>query len=100
MKRIGLLSDTHGFLDEAIFNYFAECDEVWHAGDFGSLDLLERLRAFRPFRGVYGNIDGQDIRNEVPEDLEWECEGVTVFMTHIARKGPRRDLSIAGHSQF
>ena len=81
--RIGLLSDTHSFLDERIFEHFAECDEVWHAGDFGSLELLERLRAFKPLRGVYGNIDGADIRLEVPLDVRFECAGLSVLMTHI-----------------
>ena len=81
--RIGLLSDTHSFLDKRIFDYFAECDEVWHAGDFGTLSLLEELRAFKPFRGVYGNIDGADVRLEVPLDNRFVCEGVPVFMTHI-----------------
>ena len=80
--RIGLLSDTHGFLDPAILTYFADCDEVWHAGDFGP-DVLERLRAFKPLRGVYGNVDGDEIRNEFPRDLGWECQGVRVYMTHI-----------------
>ncbi|MFN5365886.1 MAG: metallophosphoesterase family protein, partial [Bacteroidota bacterium] len=57
MTRIGLLSDTHSELDERIFGHFAECDEVWHAGDFGSLELITRLQDFKPLRGVYGNID-------------------------------------------
>jgi len=81
--RIGLLSDTHGFLDEAIFNYFENCDELWHAGDFGTLALYDRLKAFKLVRGVFGNIDGPAIRAEVPRDLEWQCEGVRVYMTHI-----------------
>ncbi|MCB9307430.1 MAG: metallophosphoesterase family protein [Lewinellaceae bacterium] len=83
MTRIGLLSDTHSFLDEKVFQYFDECDEIWHAGDFGSYEVLARLRDFRPLRGVYGNIDGQDIRSEMPLDLRFECDGVPVFMTHI-----------------
>ena len=62
MKRIGLLSDTHGYWDDRYLKYFEECDEIWHAGDMGSTEVLERLMEFRPFRGVYGNIDGQDIR--------------------------------------
>jgi hypothetical protein len=111
--RIGLLSDTHGFLDEAVFNYFAACDELWHAGDFGSSDLLQHLRRFKPMRGVYGNVDGADIRAEVPADLDWECEGVRVYMTHIggypgnydriARqqlKERRPDLFVCGHSHI
>lgn len=83
MARIGLLSDTHGFLDERVFHYFAECDEVWHAGDFGTLEVADRLRAFKPLRGVYGNIDDARIRAEFPEDLRFDCAGVPVFMTHI-----------------
>src|SRR5580692_8764227 len=80
--RIGLMSDTHGFLDDAIFEYFAECDEVWHAGDFGP-GVLERLQAFKPLRAVYGNIDGAEIRSQLAEDLHWNCLGIQVFMTHI-----------------
>jgi uncharacterized protein len=111
--RIGLLSDTHGFLDEAVFSHFAECDELWHAGDFGSVDLLRRLRDFRPLRGVYGNIDGAEVRAEVPSDLEWECEGVRVYMTHAGghpghydAKAQRQlvkrrpDLFLCGHSHI
>ncbi len=81
--RIGLLSDTHGFLDDAVFQYFAECDEIWHAGDFGPVALLDRLRAFKPLRGVFGNIDGAEVRGSVPRDLAWNCEGLRVYMTHI-----------------
>ena len=81
--RIGLLSDTHGFLDEALFTYFAECDEIWHAGDFGSIEILDRLRQFKSTRGVYGNVDGAELRADLPRDLEWECEGLRVYMTHI-----------------
>ena len=81
--RVGLISDTHGFLDPAVFDYFAECDEIWHAGDFGTVALLDQLRAWKPFRGVWGNIDGTEVRLSVPRDLEWECEGLRVYMTHI-----------------
>src|SRR5581483_6501752 len=77
-----LLSDTHGFLDEAIFTHFAECDEVWHAGDFGPIALLDQLKQFKPLRGVFGNIDGAEIRREVPRDLTWVCEGDRIYMTH------------------
>ncbi|MDQ8051416.1 MAG: metallophosphoesterase family protein [Pedobacter sp.] len=82
MKTIGLLSDTHGYLDDAVFKYFEECDEIWHAGDFG-LEVAERLAAFKPLRGVYGNIDGKEIRQNFPEHLRFRCEGVAVWMTHI-----------------
>jgi putative phosphoesterase len=80
--RIGLMSDTHGFLDPAVLEYFGACDEVWHAGDFGP-GVLEPLREAKPVRGVYGNIDGEEIRAEMPRDLSWECEGLRVYMTHI-----------------
>ncbi|MEY4203996.1 MAG: hypothetical protein RL013_1699 [Bacteroidota bacterium] len=83
MTKIGLLSDTHSELDERIFRHFAECDEVWHAGDFGSLELINRLQDFKPLRGVYGNIDDARIRAQFPLDLRFECDGVPVFMTHI-----------------
>lgn len=83
MKTIGLLSDTHGYLDPKVLHYFADCDEVWHAGDLGTLELLEELEAFKPTRAVYGNIDGADIRAAAPENLIWDCEGMKVFMTHI-----------------
>lgn len=83
MKTIGLLSDTHGFLDDAVFKHFENCDEIWHAGDFGGIELADKLSAFKPLRGVYGNIDGQDIRLSYPEHLKFTCEGLIVWMTHI-----------------
>ena len=89
MTRIGLLSDTHHFLDESIFLHFEQCDEIWHAGDFGSAILAERLKAFKPFRGVYGNIDGPDIRSQFPETQRWICEGVRIMMTHIGGYPPK-----------
>ena len=92
--RIGLLSDTHGFLDDAVFHHFAECDEVWHAGDFGTTQVLDRLRAFKPVRGVYGNVDGAELRADLPEDLVWDCEGVNFYMTHIG--GVSRQLRPSG----
>ncbi|MGJ1364447.1 metallophosphoesterase family protein [Sphingobacterium spiritivorum] len=83
MTKIGLISDTHSYLDEAVFTYFENCDEIWHAGDFGSLQVADALVAFKPFRGVYGNIDGKEIRVQYPENLRFMCEGVDVWMTHI-----------------
>ncbi|MBD1424874.1 metallophosphoesterase family protein [Sphingobacterium arenae] len=83
MTKIGLISDTHGFLDEAVFNYFDQCDEVWHAGDFGSVAIVDTLAAFKPFKGVWGNIDGKDVRAVCPEHQRFFCEGVDVWMTHI-----------------
>lgn len=81
--KIGLLSDTHSYLDKAVFTYFKDCDEIWHAGDFGNMELIEELAAFKPLRGVYGNIDGKDIRLQYPEHLRFTCEGLDVWMTHI-----------------
>jgi uncharacterized protein len=83
MKRIGLLSDTHNFLDDAVFKHFENCDEIWHAGDFGSVEIADKLKAFKPLRGVYGNIDGYDIRSIYPEILRFKCEEVNVLMIHI-----------------
>jgi len=83
MKRIGIISDTHNYLDKAVFKHFDQCDEIWHAGDFGSAVIADELKAFKPLRGVYGNIDGMDIRAEYPEKLRFRCEEVEVLMTHI-----------------
>ena len=105
--RIGLLADTHGFLDPAILKYFAECDEVWHAGDFGPLEIVEELESFKPLRGVCGNIDGDKVRAAMPQDLQWECEGLRVYMTHIEDPPARREIAsykpglfICGHSHI
>jgi putative phosphoesterase len=83
MTRIGLLSDTHDYLDEAVFRHFGKCDEIWHAGDFGTAVIADRLKEFKPLQGVYGNIDGYDIRSIYPERMIWSCEKVNVYMTHI-----------------
>jgi len=82
-KKIGLISDTHSFLDEAVFKHFDQCDEIWHAGDFGTIELADKLAAFKPLRGVYGNIDGKEIRQTYPLNLRFTCEDVDVWMTHI-----------------
>jgi putative phosphoesterase len=83
MTRIGLISDTHGFLDDTVFKHFENCDEIWHAGDFGNIELADKLAAFKPLKGVYGNIDGADVRKTYPEHLRFMCEKVDVWMTHI-----------------
>ena len=83
MIRIGLLSDTHGYLDPQIEKHFTDCDEIWHAGDIGDPDIARRLNEWRPLRAVYGNIDGASIRNQFTEELVFECEGLHVYMTHI-----------------
>ena len=86
MKRIGLMSDTHGFVDPKIYQYFKELDEIWHAGDVGDVSVIDELRDFKPLRGVYGNIDNTDVRVEFPEFNRFKCEEVEVLMTHIAGK--------------
>lgn len=113
MARIGLLSDTHGFLDENVFKYFENCDEIWHAGDFGTIEILERLRSFKPLRGVFGNIDGQEIRSLFPEVNIFTCEQVRVMIKHIGGYPPKYNpetrkqiiaskpqLFISGHSHI
>ena len=81
--KIILLSDTHGFIDSAILNYVKECDEVWHAGDFGTMEVSEKLSAVKKLRGVYGNVDGQKLREIHPLHNRFSCEGFTIWMTHI-----------------
>ena len=81
--KIILMSDTHGMCDKKIEKYLADCDEIWHAGDIGSLDVINRLCSFATLRAVYGNIDGQDIRYNHPEFLSFEVDGIKVLMTHI-----------------
>ena len=83
MKRIGLLSDTHGFLDPTIFEHFDECDEIWHAGDVGTKNIIDQLAAFKTFRGVFGNIDDRSIISLLPRDLRFKLEGLDIFITHI-----------------
>lgn len=83
MKRIGIISDTHSYWDDKYLTYFEPCDEIWHAGDFGSLEVAERLAQFRPLRAVYGNCDGEELRRWFPETLRFKCEDVDVLMKHI-----------------
>ena len=114
MTRIGLISDTHGYFDPAIEKHFAQCDEIWHAGDWGTRQLSEKLsKTGKPLRGVYGNIDGNDIRSIYPEQLVFTCEEVKVMIRHIGGYPPkynpetRRELQfhkpqlfISGHSHI
>lgn len=86
MTRIGLMSDTHGFIDPKLYEYFKDVDEIWHAGDVGDVSVIDELRKFKPLRGVYGNIDATDVRMEFPEFNRFVCEDVEVLMTHIAGK--------------
>lgn len=83
MKKIGLLSDTHAWWDEKYELYFKDCDEIWHAGDIGSDTLAYRLAQIKPLRAVYGNIDGQPLRQQYPLIAKFEVEQVRVMMTHI-----------------
>ncbi|WP_297095374.1 metallophosphoesterase family protein [uncultured Draconibacterium sp.] len=113
MRRIGLLSDTHGFIHERIYTFFDKVDEIWHAGDFGNIETADRLAEFKPLRGVYGNIDGQDVRVVHPMHQRFKCEEVDVWITHIGGYPGRYeryvkpdiytnspDLFISGHSHI
>ncbi|MGV6845576.1 MAG: metallophosphoesterase family protein [Lutibacter sp.] len=83
MKTILLLSDTHGYIDEAILKHVKSSDEVWHAGDIGSYDVIEKINKIKPLKAVYGNIDDYKIRAEFPLDLQFKVENVSVWITHI-----------------
>lgn len=83
MTRIGLLSDTHGLLDKRVLEHFKDVDEIWHAGDIGSAEVLQALREFKPTRAVYGNMDGGDVRYSLSEFYRFRVENVNVLMTHI-----------------
>src|SRR5690242_7748749 len=91
MIRIGLISDTHGWVDPNIFNYFRDCQEIWHAGDFGNISVANELmqKSGLPLKGVYGNIDGEDIRTDYPEQLVFYCEEVKVMIRHIGGYPPK-----------
>ncbi|MBD80801.1 MAG: YfcE family phosphodiesterase [Crocinitomicaceae bacterium] len=94
MTKIGLLSDTHSHLDEAVFRHFKNCDEIWHAGDIGDLSVMDQLKEFKPVRGVYGNIDDQQVRKEYPLNNRFLCEQVDVWITHIGGYPGRYSPSI------
>jgi putative phosphoesterase len=96
MKKIGLLSDTHSFWDDKYEKYFGECDEIWHAGDIGSMEVADRLAAIAPLRAVYGNIDTYDMRRRFGEILRFKCENVDVLMKHIGGYPGRYDPSVRG----
>lgn len=83
MKRIGLLSDTHGYIDPSLKKYLDSCDEIWHAGDIGTLEVTDTLASWKPLRAVYGNIDGDKLRLSFPENQLFVLEGVKVLITHI-----------------
>src|SRR4028119_2016684 len=94
--KIGLLSDTHGHLDNKLFSYFEQSDEIWHAGDIGDVQLIEKLAAFKLVRAVYGNIDGNEIRQRYPKDERFICEGLHVWMTHIGGYPPKYNPAVLG----
>jgi len=96
MKRIGLLSDTHGYWDDRYEKYFSECDEIWHAGDIGHVEVARRLSALKPLRAVYGNIDGDEIRHLYPQIYRFKCEEVDVLIKHIGGYPGHYDASIRG----
>ncbi len=96
MKKIGIISDTHGYWDDRYLKYFEPCDEIWHAGDIGTMEIAERLAAFRPLRAVHGNIDGGDLRRMYPEILRFKCEDVNVLMKHIGGYPGNYDRSVRG----
>ncbi len=110
---IGLISDTHGYLDPKVLSYFNSCDEIWHAGDIGTLTVLEELESIKPTLGVYGNVDGQELRLRCPQDLWLNRGGVRILITHIAGNPGRYnqrvksmlklstpDILICGHSHI
>jgi putative phosphoesterase len=111
--KIGLLSDTHSHLDAQIFEYFADCDEIWHAGALGSHELADKLEAFKPLRAVYGNIDDKKMQLRFPEHNRFKLEGLDIWITHIGGypgKYPKKiketllanppDIYITGHSHI
>ncbi len=113
MKKILLLSDTHGYIDDAVLKYVKQADEVWHAGDIGNLKVTDTIKELKPLRAVYGNIDDAKTRIEFPEHNRFKCEQVLVWITHIGgypNKYDKRvretitenspDLFICGHSHI
>ena len=92
--KIAILSDTHNHIDETIISYLEDVDEIWHAGDIGTLALLDKLKSLKKVRAVYGNIDGKDIRMETKEHLFFNIEGMKIWMTHIGGYPGRYDKSI------
>lgn len=111
--KIGLLSDTHGWLHPRLFDHFAECDEIWHAGDIGNLEIADKLASFKPLKAVYGNIDDFLVRTVYKEHMNFLADEVRVWITHIggspghydrrvlhSLKENPPDLFICGHSHI
>ncbi|WP_337044196.1 metallophosphoesterase family protein [Emticicia sp. 17c] len=113
MTNIGLISDTHGFLDERVFEHFKDCDEIWHAGDVGAIEIINQLQSFKPVRFVFGNIDSKEIQWQLPEHQFFTLEGFDIWMTHIGGAPPNYnpairkklkekipDIFVCGHSHI
>lgn len=113
MKQITILSDTHGYIDQAILNHIANCDEVWHIGDFGSIEVYDKIANVKPIKAVYGNIDNHELKTVCPEINIFQCENVKVLMRHICGYPGRYEkivkelilkekpnLVVAGHSHI
>lgn len=94
MKRIGLLSDTHGYIDTLALKHLKECDEIWHAGDIGNMETVDKLTKIAPLIAVHGNIDGQEIRAIYPKHQRFLCESVDVWITHIGGYPKRYDTNV------
>ncbi|TDS16766.1 hypothetical protein DFQ03_1251 [Maribacter caenipelagi] len=92
MTKILLLSDTHSHIDDAILKHIKWADEVWHAGDIGSLDVTDAIAKLKPLKGVHGNIDDHIIQKEFPENNRFFCEGVDIFITHIGGYPPKYNI--------
>ena len=100
MKKILLLSDTHGYIDDGILKYVKQADEVWHAGDIGDLKVTNAIQALKPLKAVYGNIDDTKIRADFPEHNRFMCEDVDVWMTHIGGYPPRYNMNVREQLQL
>jgi putative phosphoesterase len=111
--KIGLISDTHGWIHPRIFDHFAECDEIWHAGDIGNIETADKLAIFKPLKAVYGNIDNALVRKVYKEHLKFDIEEMKVWLTHIGgspghydyrvKRGLNEeapDIFICGHSHI
>ncbi len=113
MKKVGILSDTHGYFNPVLFEFFKDCDEIWHAGDWGDIETFNKLKAFKPLKTVWGNIDGRELRVEMPEINRFEVEGLSVCILHIGgypdKYSPqfkkeiakaKPDIMVCGHSHI
>lgn len=113
IKKIGIISDTHSFFDPQLKTVFSDCDEIWHAGDIGTYEVIQNLEEIKPVRAVHGNIDDRSLKQQFPEDLWFNTNEISVYITHIAGKPPKYNkrvlkeiidkkpgLLICGHSHI